>query len=350
MAGAAADPVVSGAALPRIEHRRSATPEFVRLLEDVQFGDRGLRYRRRGVAATLECFAEASYHSLYVGERLRGGYVLVPGTARLGGAQVATYYRALLAIEAGFRGRGYGRLLVESAFDAIAEDHREPTLAWGLIERHNRASQKLLEAAGAVPAGTVDTFLVYRQWPRRDVAVRRLDGQALNAYVEALEATGSGKGFEVRASARLPAYGLFVNGVPVAAARFGRTVLDLGPGNAAARVLHRYAYSRFAALGRRYNRRAFTYLTVHDPLVSARHAGLWGRLLGAVLAETGTHMASFTLDPASDTHALLDDAGLFGRFAKATRQELIVYARNWNLGGDAERVLRDGPLEGGPIM
>lgn len=350
MAGTAAGLVVSAAEIPNIEHRRRPTPELVKLLEDVRFGDRGLRYRRRNLAATLDSFTDASYHSLHVDGQLRGGYVLVPGAATLAGAGVAAYYRALLAIDADFRGRGYGSRLVEAAFDAVADRHSGPALAWGLIERHNRASRRVLEAAGAAPVGTVDTFLVYRQWPRPDPDVRRLDGQALDTYVEALAAAGSGKGFAVRAPARLPAYGLFVDGVPVAAARIGRTVLDLGPGNAAARLLHRYAYSRFAALGRRYNRRAFTYLTIHDPLVPAQRADLWERYLSAVLAETGTHMASFTLDPSSDTYTQLDETGLFGRFAESTRQELLVYARTWNLDDDACRPLHDGPFEGGPVM
>lgn len=347
MAGRACGAVVSAV---RIEHRRSPTPELVRLLEDVRFGDRGLRYRRRNVGATLDVFADASYVSLYVDERLRGAYVLVPGAADVGGTRVAAYYRALLAIDPDVQGQGYGRRLVEAAFDALGTRHAGPALAWGLIERRNLASRKLLESVGAESAGSVDTFLVYRQWPRRSPGLRQLEGGDLDAYTAARGAAASGGGFAVRAPARLPAYGLFMDGTLVAAARIGRTVLDLGPGNAVARLLHRHAYSRFDALRRRYNRRAFTYLTIHDPLVLPPYSDCWERYLSAVLAATGTHMASFTLDASSDTCGLLEDAGLFGRFAKATRQELLLYAKAWNLDGDSLRLLHERPFEGGPIM
>lgn len=332
-----------------IEHRRRATPEVVELLERVRFGDRGLRYRRRNVGATLDSFTDASYLMLHVDERLRGAYVLVPGPATLNGTRIAAYYRALLAIDPAYQGRGYGRRIVEAAFDALGERHDGPALAWGLIERHNLASRRLLESVGAEPAGSVDTCLVYRQWPRRHADLRPLEGGELHAYTEALAAAAAG-GFAVRAPTRLPAFGLFVDDTLAAAARIGRTVLDLGPGNAVARLLHRHAYSRFGALGRRYNRRAFTYLTIHDPLVLPSHAGHWEPYLSAVLAATGTHMASFTLDRSSETGALLDDAGLFGRFANATRQELLLYTRAWNLDDESLCLLRDGPFEGGPVM
>ncbi len=334
----------------RIEHHERPTPELIRLLEQVPFGDSGLRYRRRNVAQALGSLNEASYFSLYDDDRLRAAYALLPGRATLGGVRVASYYRALLAVDPDVQRRGYGRQIVGAAFDAIAERHREPTLAWGLIERHNHASRGLLESMGAVPAGSVHTFLVYRQWPRSAAGLRELDGQALKAYAEALDATNSGRGLVVRAPTGLPAYGLFVGNTLAAAARIGSTVLDLGPGDAVARLLHRYAYSRFGAIGRRYNRRAFTYTTIHDPLIVPQYADRWKPFLSAVLARTGTHMASFTLDPASDANTLLDAAGLFGRFAKRSRKELLLYTRAWHVDGDLLGRLGKGPFEGGPAM
>lgn len=335
---------------PRIEHHERPTPELIQLLERVSFGDSGLRYRRRNVAQALGSLAEASYFSLYEDTRLRAAYVLVPGHATLDGVRVASYYRALLAVDPNVQRQGYGRRIVGAAFSAIARQHQEPTLAWGLIERGNHASRRLLESMGAVRAGSVHTLLTYRQWPRRAAGFRQLDERELGAYADGLQTLNGGRGLVVRAATNLPAYGLFVDDTLVAAARIGSTVLDLGPGDTVARLLHRYAYSRFGALGRRYNRRAFTYVTIHDPLVVPQYADRWDQFLNAVLARSGAHMASFTLDSAGSAYALLDGAGLFGRFAQRSRKELLLYARTWHVDSDLLDRLHKRPFEGGPAM
>lgn len=81
---------------------------------------------------------------------------------------------------------------------------------------------------------------------------------------------------------------------------------------------------------RRFDPRAFTYLRLRDVVLRDGHAAQWSRFVGALMSRFETHMALLVLDPHTRIYARLDRARLFGRFARATRQELLVLATACN--------------------
>jgi GNAT superfamily N-acetyltransferase len=322
----------------------------VSFLEDVEFGGQGLRYRRKHLLRALERLDDSVFLSLREDGVIRAGYALMDSPAKLDGQPLAAVYRGLLAVDPTRRRRGLGRHLVETALAGIeARSADQPFLSFGLIETENSASRRLLESLGATEVGNLQSRLVYRQWPRRSSRFVQLDTSLAGAYERRLSAQRGDRGLTLRASARYPAYGLVDGGELLAAARVGVTTLDLGAGGPLARFLQRNAYGRFRVLGKRYNRRAFRYLTIHDPLVSDE-TDAWQAFLEGMLAHHDSHMALFTLDPRSDVAARLGAAGLFGRFAKTTQQDLVLVASGWNLvDGWAERI-RSAPVTGGPVF
>lgn len=335
---------------PRLCRDERPSRELVRFLEGVEFGGQGLRYRRKHLLPALERLDDPVFLSLRDDDAIRASYALTDSAASLDGQPLAAVYRGLLAVDPARRRRGLGRRLVETALAGIeARSAGQPFLSFGLIEAENTASLRLLESLGATDVGKLESRLVYRQWPRRSTRLVGLDSGLAGAFERQLSAQRGDRGLTLRASARYPAYGLVDGGELLAAARVGVTTLDLGAGGPLARFLHRNAYGRFRTLGKRYNRRAFRYLTIHDPLVGD-DADAWPGFLQGLLARHDAHMALFTLDTRSDVAARLDAAGLFGRFAKATQQDLVLVASGWNLGDGWTERIRSAPVTGGPVF
>ena len=325
-------------------------PAFVDLLESVEFGGAGLRYRRKGVADALDRLPPSEYLSIRDRDALIAAYALTPTEVNLAGELVPAVYRGLLAVAPSHRRRGLGRRLVQAALahaEALAAG--QPLLSFGVIESRNEASLRLLEEYGGQAVGRLESQLVYRQWPRPSASLARIDANEDSAVSETIATRRAAAGLALRSAAELPLYALRDDMGVRAAARVGITTIDLGPGGPLARFLHRYGYGRFRTLGRRYNRREFRYLTIHDPLV-IDDPRAFGEFTEALLAHLGTHMALFTLDPRSTAATQLTDGGLFGRFSRATRQELTIMASGWNLGeGWVDRAKKTGPAIGGPV-
>ncbi len=332
-----------------IKRRHTAGDDIVRFLESVEFGGKGLRYRRKHLEQTLSKLGPSEFFTLGDQAAIVGSYALTGTSALIHGEPVAAVYRGLLAIAPSHRRRGLGRQLVESALAHLDETAAGgPLLSFGLIETANTASLRLLDSLGASDVGSIESRLVYRQWPRPSTRLRRLDASWSTEYAAGLAASTPASGLSVRTAAGFPVFALVDNDRLQAAARIGTTTIDLGPGGPLARVLHRFAYSRFRAIGKRYNRRAFRYVTIHDPLVVDEPAA-WQEFVDAILARLDAHMALFTLDPRGEASRKLHETGLFGRFSRATRQEFRIMASGWNLETDWEARLRAAPVSGGPV-
>jgi GNAT superfamily N-acetyltransferase len=321
----------------------------VELLESVEFGSAGLRYRRKAMASALERLAPSEYLTIREQGNLIAAYTLTPTQVSLANEKLPAVYRGLLAVAPTHRRQGIGRKLVETALEHIRDATADkPTFCFGLIESRNEASLKLLEDQGGKNIGSLESRLIYRQWPRPSSLLRQLDGSLANAYAESLERQHSGSALVIQAAAGLPLFGLVDGSQLRAAARVGAATLDLGPGGWFARFLHRHAYGRFEALGKRYNRRAFRYLTIHDPLVTDS-LGAFRDFTEALLARYDAHMALFTLDPLSETAGRLAAAGLLGSFSRTTRQELIIMAHGLGIPEERLERARSGPATGGPV-
>ena len=335
----------------RFRQLRSADSSFIRLLESTSFGSDGLQYRRTDVGRMLEAARGLRCFAAYEGPYLCGAYVLVLSDARLAQRDVQVCYRGLLAIDAAHRKRGVGRGLVEHAMAWVEEESRRrntPILSFGLIEKNNRSSRRLLSAFGAAESRSLETRLVYRQWPRPNPRLLVLDEPHCREYDR--QRLAGARGLALSAASPLPAYGIESDAGLLAAARVSVQEIDLGPGNRFAQFMQRHAYGRFEALGRRYNRRAFRYLGIHDPLVDTNHPEVWRTLVPALLARYGVHMALFTLDPDTGPARLLDNAGVTGLFSRATRNRLVLAVRGIRCEADWETEIEAGGVVGGPVL
>lgn len=351
--------LVSGTEEPVAEDRERAlslhampgySDAFVAQLREAEFGTEGLRYRRLHLEDQLARLSNATFFELRQRQQLIGTYAVAERDLTPGNDPVTGLYRGLLTLAPQAQGRGFGRYLVEQAFCWLQDRAgASPTLSWGCIEDANSRSLSLLRSLGATSLGTLESRLVYRQWPAERVAIHALgsdDSAQLDAGLAEAQsdcwlqasryttndyfATTDGNGIVTGARAQMTAISMTASG--------GRFDLFYD------RVLRRIPAAR-----KRFDPRNFRYLRLSDVIARPGRESDWLMFLPTLLRRHDVHMAMFLLDPRSAVYSALAKAGLFGRFSDSTRQTIHVVARSWNTAADFHERLAGAPMAIGPL-
>lgn len=334
-----------------IRLRPHASEAFVRLIEATDFGSEGLRYRRLGVPAQIARLECPAFVELHVDKELVGTYALSARRLRFGDRNAIGVYRGLLTVHPEARGRGLGRKLVEHTLKWMSVEAStvdEPVLSWGCIESSNSHSRKLLESLGAARVGSLDSMLVYRQWPRARIGIEERDAEDWR-LAAALSAAGSDSGLRADTGTAGRYLAVTQGKEIVAGARVTITRIDLSRAVGAYGAFHERVGRFIPAVRRRFDPKDFTYLRLSDVLVRADSAAVWKNFLPTLMHEHGVHMAMFVLDPRSRAYQTLSEGGLFGRFAHSTRTQLDVLATTWNAPNNAIELISRRPLAIGPL-
>ena len=346
---------MTGAALGAsidVDVHAEAPGDFVRFASELRFGTGAARYRRANLAEQLTRFADPRYVvARAAGGReagpVVGGYAIDFRDASRAGARVPGAYRALLGVAPERRGEGVGRALAARARELIDERAAtlgEPVLAWGCIDASNAASLGLVGGAGgASDVGGLASWLLYRQAPRETLDVRTLDdasGAGVRlGYLRALRASladcALADATGVHGALAPGAAGGAVHAVLegerlVLAARARPTVLAFDTLGPATDALVRHLVMPFGVARRRFDPRAFRYLSLTDVVVVPDAERLWPRFVSTLLARHGAHHALVVLDPSREAWRRLRKAS--GRWARVATPDVRVLAR-WHGGG-----------------
>lgn len=329
-----------------------AMPNFSRdfraLLEKTVFGSDGLRYRRLDIADQLARLPDATFLELRRKETLIGTYALASATLEFGATRFSGIYRGLLALDESAQGRGLGQYFLETTYRWLDEQVRDrPTLSWGCIESNNRRSLALLRSLGAGSLGTLQSMIAYRQWPRARVAIEELT--APTTIESAMLQSYDDCGLRFVGKTKAPLYAVTDGDEIIAGARANLTHVDMMSSGSGWDFIYDKLLRRVPAARRRYDPKNFRYLRLSDVVIKAGHERVWGDLLSTLLARHEAHMAMFLLDTRSRTYALLLSAGLFGRFAQSTRQQVDILANPWNIAADQLAAIAERPLAIGPL-
>ncbi len=323
---------------------------FLAQLEQTEFGSSGLRYRRRGVAEQLARLPNPVFFELHDAGKLTGTYAVARSQVVCGDQQATGLYRGLLTLTPQARGSGQGKLLVTRALQWLREsigDQAGTVLTWGCIERNNDRSLRLLQSMGAQRLGTLESLLVYRQWPRERIAVALINDTASVAV--AFEQSHRGCGLRRLGTAATPFYAVTDHTGIVAGAHVTVTTIDMIRSGSLWDAIYDKLLIRVPAARRRFDPHNFRYLRLADVVVTPGSRGVWRDFLTTLLARHDAHMAMFMLDPRSEAYALLDSVGVFGRFASSTRQHIEVLAHAWNAPAGMLDELAAQPLAIGPL-
>lgn len=264
--------------------------DVIPLAGGVVFGRGRARYRRADVAGQLQRFARPVTVRALQGGALVGCCVLDRRELQVAGAPALGVYRALLCVADAQRGQGIGRRIAQAAMtwaDAQACEADRPVVSYGLIDADNAASLHVLRSVGASDVGGIAACLRYRQWPRRRRELQ-IDASASCdidddcAWRDATPNGGAQRWVD-------PASGIAADAV-VSQLQFD----TLGRFNDA---LVRTLVTPFPFAHRRFDPRAFRYVSLTRVQVPAHARSQWPVFLDSLLAMHGTHYALLPIDP-----------------------------------------------------
>ncbi len=335
----------------RIVASSRLSPDFVARIEATLFGGSGLRYRRLGAADQLARVPNPVFLELRHEKTLVATYLLSEQRLALAGGEATGIYRGLLTVAEPARGAALGKKLAGTALDWIgkeAEAQGRRVLSYGCIERSNDRSRTLLASLGAAGLGTLETSNVYRQAPRALLEIDRLGKQDHAAVTAALQASQADCGIRSEMGGSGVFYAVTRGESILAGARAHVTRVDMERIGGLWDAFSHHVLRRIPAARRRFDPRNFTYLRLSDVVAAPGSERVWSPFLTTLMAEHGVHMALFMLDPESEVYGRIRDAGLFGRFARSTRQQVVVLARAWHLDEEELAALGRKPLAIGP--
>ena len=136
----------------RITLRRDASEQFVRRIEQTDFGSEGLRYRRLGVPEQIARLARPGFVELRLDDDLVGTYALSATRLRIGDRSAVGVYRGLLTVHPDARGRGLGRQLVERTLEWMSAEARR------IVVGLHRIVQQPLARAPRIARCNADRF------------------------------------------------------------------------------------------------------------------------------------------------------------------------------------------------
>jgi GNAT superfamily N-acetyltransferase len=298
--------------------------DFVTTLAEARFGMTPPRYRRVNVDEQLDRLHDPVYFVLRRDGRAVGTYCIDRQTLQLGDTRIDAAYRGLLSIREDEQRSGLGRWLVDSALGWL-RDHRTAALCYGCIDARNERALRLLAREGGVPLGELDFYTLYRQFPRRRVALEQIGAES-HAEVEALlSESASPSELTDRVLPRGGAYHVVRDAGEVrAGAHVSLTRVDLERLRGVSGFVVERLMPLFPPGRRRFDPRNFAYLRLNHLYAPARHAEAWPAFIESLLAGHGVHFAGLVLDPRSATFATLQRAGLPGAIARRTAQRLRV--------------------------
>lgn len=301
----------------------SMDPAYLELLSITRFGSDKLRYRRLRVAETVNRLPSSDYYTLFNAGRVIGGYTLTPVDVRQGADTYRAIYRHSLVIDERHQGKGLGRWLVATALEDQAGD---PAVAFsfGSVERGNLRSAAILERSGVQSIGTLRSELIYRQWTNRSSVVSvDPDDDCVQAALDESEADCR---YRFTRRRRAPYFAVVEGGNIVAGASARLNALDLRSSGVSPARVYSSLIRWLPPARRRFDPADFRFVSLSDIAISAGSGRAFRILVSHILSEFGAHMAGITLDPRRTTYQRLQNEGVLGRFARATREEFCLLA------------------------
>ena len=331
---------------------RSLPPGFAGYLANVRFGTAGVQYRRLDVAAELRRLDTPIFFAVWIDGSIAGTYVLNLRTLAVDGESILGAYRALLSVAPEHSAQGLGRWVADRCLEWFRQrcvESRQVALSWGCIEVENERSLKALAAAGGEELGRLESLLTYRQWPRKKLVTNEptLEQQEdLRALVDAALTDCAvrpmplfDQSYRVASLPNGHLAGARVVSERVSMERIGG-IWD---------SLYRYLLRYSGAARRRFDPSNFHYLRISDLAISDESVVGLPDFVTSNMAEEGSHMAMFVVDQRSRLAARLRDLGLFGRFAAATRTEIVVMGRMLHGDKDLVGAVRRAPIALTPL-
>jgi len=313
---------------------RTPAPALVDLLKRTEWGTREVKYRVRGIPRILGSIADPHFLTLERQGKLLGGVVGSRKTVTVAEKSYDAFFIAMIAIEPSVAGSGYGTYLAKLARQYAHTLLKEPGLIYLYVESTSKASLKVHRAVGYTPVGRVEARLFTRMYPKDDARVGRPTRQELVELSSLLAEQYAGHAlldFDVS----LRTGGCLVlrsSGKVAAAAQLRPMEWSLTRLRGLGGFLAMKVLPHLPVIRRGYSPDHVRFLRIGNIFVRPGHEAELERLLEALLAKCGVHVAMIFLDPRSALHNGFRARIGFGAFGGLVAETIDVFADFKGLG------------------
>lgn len=325
-----------------------ASPAYTKQVSATVFGSSGIRYQRLDAASVMQRFAGSLFFEAVRDNELIGTYLLARRPLRLDETEIDSFYRGQLTVAPHYQSRGIGKTIVRQALARAAQMLQEtPALSWGFVEENNDRSLKALRSIGGKQVGTLASTMIYRQLTRRHVSVAAIEDQHM--VNEAIRGSNVDCGLQDAGVDAAPFYGIRHGDEIVAGCRASHVRINMAVSEWSWHKAYGAMIDLVPPARRRFDPRHFQYVHLYDVVVRDDSPAMWNELVSDLMRRHGVHMAMFSLDPDSQSFKTLQRIGLFGWFARATRQTMKLVAIYDERQEDIATAIRSRPIALSPI-
>jgi len=335
----------------QVTMQTSLTAEAVDLIGRTVWGTEGALYVVKDFPETLKLIPGAQYLYLTKNDRLVGLRILVSKTVHSGVRSYQAWYHSLFIIDAGERGKGYGKKLAEATLEYCGTRLKGRGFLYAFTEAGNLSSSSIKEAQGYQPVGQFHTTAFSRFFPKRHPRAGQMRPSQKNLMVRRLTEQYSEHSLTDFETSVLPAhYYVLMEGDDIIAGVQAEPqhwqIKSLGGfgGIIALRALPYMPLIRGL-----FNPESFRFLKLGHIYFKSGHAAAAHQLIESVLAEHQLKTGMAYLDKKSPAYKALADAAFFGILNPLTETAVDVTGYFINLSPEEIVGLQTRPLSICPL-
>jgi L-amino acid N-acyltransferase YncA len=168
--------------------QQGISQEAIDFLESISWGTEGAVYEHKNTAEHFKVISNPYLLSIEENQRMLGTAVFCNPQVKVQGQTFNYYYTRYFASSPEIRGKGVVKKLAVEVMRSIRNDEARKTIFVGFIEKGNRSSYKVTEAAGYKPIATIQTLGFSRFFPKSSKRVDKVVSQeARNEVIHILE-------------------------------------------------------------------------------------------------------------------------------------------------------------------
>lgn len=148
--------------------------DAIDFLDSISWGAEGAVYEHKNTAEHFKVISNPYLLSIEQEGRILGTAVFCNPQVKVQGASFNYYYTRYFASSPEVRGKGVVKRLAIEVMRAIRNDEMRKTIFVGFIEKGNKSSHRVTEAAGYKPIATIQTLGFSRFFPKLSQKVEKV--------------------------------------------------------------------------------------------------------------------------------------------------------------------------------
>lgn len=158
-------------------------PEAINFLDEIAWGSEGALYEHKNTAEHIHHIFQPSLFAILEHGKIQGTAIFCNSPVTLDGQKFDCFYIRYFASSKEIRGKGVMKNLSIKVMDLLSQSVQEKTILYACIERQNKSSYKVVEAAGYSPSGKVKTMGFSRFFPKKSKRIQQVKNAKEQAHI-----------------------------------------------------------------------------------------------------------------------------------------------------------------------